>query len=100
MLLYICGKALTLWYQDILYGFGLDCIKHSKYTSSPSLISSGFKDEPIFSVTTGISGKKESKMNFYSGFQSKNSMFFMAQIYIQKDFYYFLCYLCKKLHYP
>lgn len=46
---------LTLWYHDILYGFGLDRIWHSKYTSSASFMSSGFNDEPIFNVTTGIS---------------------------------------------
>ncbi|EDW42309.1 GM25931 [Drosophila sechellia] len=46
---------LTLWNQDILYGFGFASTMHSKYASSPSLMSSGFSEEPILSVVVGWS---------------------------------------------
>ncbi|KOC62014.1 hypothetical protein WH47_01806, partial [Habropoda laboriosa] len=45
--------VLTSLNQASLYAFGLALTEHSKYTSSPSLISSGFKVSPIFRVTTG-----------------------------------------------
>lgn len=63
-------KKLTSWYQAILYGLGLERIWHSKYTSSFSFMSSGFREEPIFNVTTGTSIDKKNE-------KYKNEKFFL-----------------------
>lgn len=52
-----CSNLLTSWYQVILCSLGLALILHSKYTSSPSLISSGLRVVPSFSCTWGGSEK-------------------------------------------
>ena len=44
---------LTLCFQTTLYAAGFACILHSKYTSSPSSISSGFKLDPRPSLMSG-----------------------------------------------
>ena len=43
---------------------GLEVMLHSKYTSSPSLISDASKFEPKDNPTTGGSVQKESKIEF------------------------------------
>lgn len=60
-ILFYMHYILTLWYHASLYGFGFDCMWQSKYISSPSLMSSGFNDDPIFSVTIGVSAGEEIK---------------------------------------
>lgn len=49
---------LTLCFQITLYAVGFACTLHSKYTSSPSSMSSGFKFEPSSSNNVGITVKK------------------------------------------
>jgi len=44
---------LTFLNQASLYAFGFARTVHSKYTSSPSLMSSGFSVSPILKLTTG-----------------------------------------------
>ncbi|KYN36890.1 hypothetical protein ALC56_08681 [Trachymyrmex septentrionalis] len=44
---------LTSLNQASLYTFGFARTIHSKYTSSPSLMSSGFSVSPILKLTTG-----------------------------------------------
>lgn len=45
--------APTSWNQVSLYNLGFALTLHSKYTSEPSLMSLGFKVEPIFRLAIG-----------------------------------------------
>ncbi|KAE8752475.1 hypothetical protein FOCC_FOCC000597 [Frankliniella occidentalis] len=49
----LCCSSRPAWNQARRYALGLARMLHSKYTSSPSLMSLGLRLAPMRSVTTG-----------------------------------------------
>lgn len=81
---------LTLWYHDILCSRGFARTEHSKYTSSPSLMSCGLSVLPKDRETTGGSATKictkQLKCNLNINDMKKcNIIFFLkVRIYVYK----------------
>ena len=65
---------LTSWNQVILCCLGLALMLHSKYTSSPSLMSSGLSVLPRWSTTCGGSGSKQSQNDTLDGVSKQEAL--------------------------